>query len=114
MTGFEQQAITKQWQRKEPGRAAVQFAINPKGDWHENPIVQWIVVLQGEFFIQAQDGTQATLEPGTLLLGEDLGTKPDAEGHRGHISGSKGDQPVALMFAQYDAKPTVGQPCHAK
>ena len=114
MTGFTQPGAGKQWLREEPGSRNLAFAVDPKGDWHENPVVQWVSVVQGAFYLRAQDGAEAILMPGDLLLGEDLGTKPDADGHRGHVSASRGDRPVALMFAQTADKPVVGQPCHAK
>ena len=113
MSGFTQQS-SKQWLLKAPGQANVAFAVDPKGDWHENPVVQWVVPIQGAFFVQTQDGAQATLLPGDLLLGEDLDTKPDGDGHKGHISASRGDKPVALMFAQFGDKATVGRPCRVK
>ena len=114
MTSFEKRGGGTQMQRKEPGPASLIIAVNPKGDWHENPTVQWIVPLQGAFYVQAQDGSEAVLQPGTVMLGEDLATKPDGAGHKGHVSANKGDKPLVLMIAQLDAKPTVEQPCHAK
>ena len=114
MTGFTQQAITKQWQRPDTNSANVVFAVDPKGDWHENPKVQWVVTLQGAFYLKAQDDTEVTLRPGDLLLGEDLHTTADTHGNKGHVSASRGDKPVALMFAQIPVEPTIGQPCHAR
>jgi len=113
MTGFTQQAANQQLQIKQPGAANIIFAYNPKGEWHENPRVQWVVPLKGTFIIKAQDGTQVTLEPGDLYLGEDLNTLPDAQGHKGHLSGKKGDDPLILMIMQLDVEPTIDLPCHA-
>jgi hypothetical protein len=114
MSDFVQQTANPQWQIKQPGSAKIIFAYDPKGDWHENPLVQWVVPLQGQFFIKAQDGSQVTLPPGSLYLGEDLNTSADAQGHKGHLSGKKGDEPLVLMIMQLDVQPTVDEPCHAK
>jgi len=114
MTDFVKETTNRQWQISQPGTANIIFAYDPKGDWHENPRVQWVVPLQGQFFIEAQDGSQVTLAPGSLYLGEDLNTSPDAQGHKGHLSGKKGDEPLVLMIMQLDVKPTVDEPCHAK
>jgi hypothetical protein len=114
MRDFVQQTANRQWQIQQPGAANIIFAYNPKGDWHENPRVQWVVPLQGRFFIEAQDGSQVTLLPGSLYLGEDLNTLPDAQGRKGHLSGQNGSEPVVLMIMQLDAKPTIDEPCHAK
>ena len=111
--GFAQSGIGGQWLRKEKGAAALAFAVDPKGDWHESPVVQWVTVVQGAFYLKTQDGAEATLNPGDLLLAEDLNTAPDAQGHRGHVSASRGDKPVALMFVQFPDRPADGQPCHA-
>ncbi len=114
LTDFGAQSAGQQLQIQQPGTANIILAYNPKGDWHENPRVQWVVPLQGSFYIQAQDGSKVTLAPGNLYLGEDLNTTADADGHKGHISGSKGDDPVILLITQLDVKPTVEEPCHAK
>ena len=114
MTNFMQQGVNKQLQIKQPGNVNIIFAYNPKGGWHENPRVQWVVPLQGSFFLEAQDGTQVTLAPGSLLLGEDLGTTPDLEGHKGHISANKGNEPLVLLISQLDVAPTLGEPCHIR
>jgi len=114
MTNFARQTLNQQWQIAQPGSANIIFAYDPKGDWHENPRVQWVVPLKGNFFIEAQDGSQVTLAPGSLYLGEDLNTSPDAQGRKGHLSGKKGDEPLVLMIMQLDVKPTVDEPCHAK
>ena len=114
MTSFAQQSANQQLQIKQPGHANLIFAYNPKGDWHENPKVQWVMPVQGSLFIEAQDGTKVTLAPGSLYLGEDLNTSPDAEGHKGHVSANKGQGPLVLLIAQLDASPTIEEPCHIK
>ena len=84
------------------------------GDWHENPGPQWIIPLSGRWFVETQDGQRVEMGPGDVSLGEDLGSKPNAAGHRGHLSGTLGDQPATLMIVSLKAKPTVNQPCHQK
>jgi hypothetical protein len=48
------------------------------------------------------------------LVGEDLNTKADAQGHRGHLSGNVGDGPVTLMVIQLAEPATINQPCRFK
>ncbi len=114
MGGFAQSSAGGQWLRRETGSAALAFAVDPKGDWHESPVVQWVTVVQGAFYLKTQDGAEATLEPGDLLLAEDLHTTPDAQGQKGHVSASRGDKPVALMFVQFPDRQADRQPCHVK
>ena len=89
MKGFVQ-AGGQQWQAKQSDSATVIVAYNPKGDWHENPKVQWVMPVQGSFFAKAQDGSEVTLPPGALLLGEDLNTRPDAQGTQGSCQRQSG------------------------
>ena len=106
-----------QWQDRQSGNGRVIFTIQPaqwKGTWHEDPKVQWVVPLDGTWFVEAQDGTRAEMGPGVAFLGEDLQTKPDAQGRKGHLSGNIGDGPVTLIVVQTDAMPTRNQPCHVK
>jgi hypothetical protein len=49
---------------------------------------------------------------GEISFGEDQGTKTDAQGHRGHLSGTVGSSPAVLATIQLDTAPTVGQACH--
>ena len=44
------------------------------------------------------DGHRVEMGPGDASLGEDQGSKPDAAGHFGHLSGTLGDAPITLMF----------------
>jgi hypothetical protein len=37
-------------------------------------------------------------------LGEDQGSKPDAAGHFGYLSGTLGDAPITLMFVQLNTR----------
>jgi hypothetical protein len=47
-------------------------------------------------------------------LGEDQGSKPDAAGHFGHLSGTLGDAPITLMFVQLKHKVTLNDACWNK
>jgi hypothetical protein len=121
MGDFVLQSMNKpadpQWQDRQSGNGRVIFTIQPaqwKGTWHEDPKVQWVVPLDGTWFVEAQDGTRAEMGPGVAFLGEDLQTKPDAQGRKGHLSGNIGDGPVTLIVVQTDAMPTRNQPCHVK
>ena len=100
-----------QWQSKQPESGAqVIFTVQPagwKGAWHEDPKPQWIIPLKGTWFVEAMDGTRATLGPGDISLGEDQNTVPDAQGHKGHLAGNVGKGPVSLMVIQLAVTPTV-------
>jgi len=80
------------------------------GEWHENPKPQWIIPLSGRWFVESMDGTVVEMGPGEFSLGEDQNTRP-TNGRRGHRSGTVGDAPAVLMVVQFDALPTIDQPC---
>jgi hypothetical protein len=107
-----------QWQARQPQSGAqVIFTQQPahwNGAWHEDPMVQWIVPLKGSWFVEAMDGTRVTLGPGDVSLGEDQNTRPDAQGHKGHLARNVGSGPVTLMVIQLDEPPTINQPCRFK
>ena len=105
------------WQHRLPERATVTFSVRPPGwtgTWHEDPHVEFVVPLKGSWFVQGMDGKRVVMGPGTVFLGEDLNTRPDAQGRKGHLSGTVGDAPVTLMIVSLEAKPTIDQPCHVK
>ncbi len=81
------------------------------GSWHENPKPQWIIPLSGCWFVETMDGQRVEMGPGEISFGEDQGTKADAQGHKGHLSGTVGDVPAVLVIVQFEETPTVGQPC---
>ncbi len=122
MSHFDLKSMSKpadpQWQnRQSPVTATVITTVQPdgwKGTWHEDPKVQWIIPLKGTWFVEAMDGTRVELGPGEISLGEDLKTRPDADGHKGHLSGNVGRGPVTLMVIQLDVEPTIDQPCRFK
>jgi hypothetical protein len=84
------------------------------GVWHENPKPQWIIPLSGRWFVQSMDGKRVEMGPGEISFGEDQNTKPDAQGHKGHVSGTVGNAPAVLMLVQFSEPPTIEQPCRFK
>ena len=96
------------------GEATVVFTVQPVGwvgDWHENPAPQWIVPLTGRWWVESMDGRRIEMGPGELSLGEDQHCVADAEGRKGHRSGTAGDEPAHLMTVQLHVKP-LRTPCH--
>ncbi len=59
-------------------------------DYHNAPRRQYVVNLSGTAEFEAADGTKVQLEPGDILVAEDL------TGH-GHIARSLGDTPRASL-----------------
>jgi hypothetical protein len=84
------------------------------GEWHENPKPQWIVPLSGRWFVETMDGTRVEMGPGELSFGNDQNTKPDAQGRRGHRSGTVGDQPCVTIMVQVEQVPVNSKPCQLK
>ncbi len=72
-----------------------QFPKGWVGQWHENPAPQWIIPLSGRWFVETMDGHRVEMGPGDASLGEDQGSKPDAAGRAGHLSGTLGEAEVA-------------------
>jgi hypothetical protein len=106
-----------QWNDKQAEtEATVVFTVQPVGwvgDWHENPAPQWIVVLSGRWWIESMDGTRIEQGPGEFSFGEDQGCKQDAQGRKGHRSGTIGGEPAVLMTVQIHVDP-VHAPCHIR
>ncbi|WP_375453266.1 hypothetical protein [uncultured Nostoc sp.] len=44
------------------------------------------------------DGQRVEMGKGEISFGEDQGTKADAQGHKGHLSGTIGDAPAASLL----------------
>jgi hypothetical protein len=84
------------------------------GEWHENPKPQWIVPLSGRWFVETMDGKRVEMGPGELSFGNDQNTKPDAQGRRGHRSGTVGNQPCIIMMTQVKQDPVNSRPCQLK
>lgn len=93
-----------QWQNEiGTERATVNVSVMPVGwigDWHENPKPQWIVPLSGRWFVETMDGVRVEMGPGEASFGQDQHCRPDAKGHRGHLSGTVGDEPCVVMIVQ--------------
>ena len=98
-----------------PNRPAhVVIAQSPKGwvgQWHENPATQWIITLSGRWFVETMDGHRVEMGPGDVSLGDDQGSKPNGDGHVGHLSVILGDAPLTLMFIQLDHNVRIDVPC---
>ncbi|MBV9388241.1 MAG: hypothetical protein JOZ78_17610 [Chroococcidiopsidaceae cyanobacterium CP_BM_ER_R8_30] len=111
-------SVSPQWiDKMQQAGASVTFTVMPvgwKGNWHENPKPQWIIPLSGRWFVETMDGQRVEMGPGEVSFGEDQGTKEDAQGHKGHLSGTLGDEPAVLMMVQFEESPTKGQPCRFK
>lgn len=95
--------------------AMVVFMVLPVGwvgEWHENPVLQWIVPLSGRWFVESMDGARVEMGLGELALGEDQNCIADAAGRKGHRSGTIGDTAAVLMAVQLHV-PSQCEPCHA-
>ena len=110
-------AAAPQWNNQQPpGQATVVFTVQPIGwigEWHENPAPQWIVPLAGRWWVEAMDGQRIEMGPGDLSFGEDLRCMQDAQGRRGHRSGTVGDAPAHLMCVRLHVA-ALGSPCHVR
>ena len=84
------------------------------GEWHENPKPQWIIPLSGRWFVETMDGKRVEMGPGEVSFGGDQNTKTDAQGRKGHRSGTVGNQPAVTMLIQLEKDPFVVQPCGAQ
>ena len=97
--------------------ATITFTVQPvgwMGTWHENPKPQWIIPLSGRWFVETMDGHRVEMGAGEISFGEDQGTKADAQGNKGHLSGTVGDVPAVIMIVQLEENPTIGQACRFK
>jgi hypothetical protein len=107
-----------QWQgRMDAAGSTVIVTVQPVGSegvWHQNSRPQWIVPLSGRWFVQTMDGKRVEMGSGEISFGEDQNTKPNAQGRKGHLSGTVGRAPAVLMVVQMASEPTVDQPCHLK
>lgn len=107
-----------QWlSRLKQSGATITFTALPVewvGNWYENPRPQWIITLSGCWFVKTMDGHQVEMGAGEISFGEDQGTKADAQGRKGHLSGTVGDVPAVLILVQFEQTPSVGQACQFK
>jgi len=73
-------------------------------EWHENPCPQWIVPLQGRWYVETMDGVRVEMGPGEISFGADQNCRP-VDGRRGHRSGAVGSEPAVIMLIQVDTDP---------
>ena len=50
------------------------------GEWHENPMPQWIIPLRGRWRVETMDGVIVDMGPGDISFGGDQGTN-NRKGH---------------------------------
>lgn len=117
---FEQQSMggaAPQWNDAlKPAPSTVVFSVLPVGwigEWHENPKPQWIVPLSGRWFVESMDGARVEMGPGDVSFGGDQHCVANAQGHKGHRSGTLGDVPAVLMLVQLDHPGARGRPTNA-
>jgi len=122
LSAFELQSISPgaapSWIDKQhaPG-ATVLMVVQPVGwvgEWHENPEPQWILPLSGRWFVETMDGKRVEMGPGDLSFGGDQNCKPDAQGRKGHRSGTVGKQPSVNLIVQLKNDPSAGRACGFK
>jgi hypothetical protein len=122
LSAFQLQSISPgaapSWIDKQsaPG-ATVLMVVQPVGwvgEWHENPKPQWIVPLSGRWFVETMDGKRVEMGPGEISFGGDQNCKADAQGRKGHRSGTVGNQPSVNLIVQLENDPSAGQPCGFK
>jgi hypothetical protein len=117
---FERQSMggaAPQWNAPQgEGQAKIVFAVLPVGwvgEWHENPRPQWIIPLSGRWYVQSMDGRRVEMGAGEVSFGGDQHCEADAQGHKGHRSGTVGDQPAVLMLVQLEQPTSRGRPANA-
>lgn len=108
LTSFEKESMgagtEPQWNNHQScSKSEVLFCELPVGwigEWHENPRPQWIIPISGRWFVETMDGHRVEMGPGDVSFGGDQNTKPNAQGHKGHLSGTVGKAPAKLMIIQ--------------
>ncbi|MGA7932079.1 MAG: hypothetical protein WCA35_00730 [Kovacikia sp.] len=100
-----------QWlgQLKQAG-ATLSFTVLPvgwTGTWHENPKHQWIIPLSGRWFVETMNGQRVEMGPGEISFGADQHTREDAQGRKGHLSGTVGNEPAVLIIVQFEETPPM-------
>jgi hypothetical protein len=122
LSAFQLQSISPgaapSWIDKQstPG-ATVLMVVQPVGwvgEWHENPKPQWIIPLSGRWFVETMDGKRVEMGPGEISFGGDQNCKADAQGRKGHRSGTVGNEPSVNLIVQLESDPSAGRPCGFK
>jgi hypothetical protein len=118
LTGFRLKGMSgaaPQWQNEiGTETSTVNVSVMPigwVGDWHENPKPQWIVPLSGRWFVESMDGHRVEMGPGDFSFGQDQGCTPNAQGHKGHRSGTVGDAACVVMIVQLLESAGPSGPC---
>ena len=103
-----------QWKgHKTRGTMTVMMTVLPvgwTGDWHENPLPQWIIPLSGRWSVEAMDGSRREFGPGDISFGSDQHCR-ETQGRKGHRSTTVGDEPAVLMLVQLNDAPAPTSPC---
>jgi hypothetical protein len=55
--------------------------------------------------VESRDGKRVEMGPGEASFGHDQQTKLDAQGRRGHRSGTVGNEPSVTMMVQLEQAP---------
>lgn len=118
MTEFDLASIgggaDPQWKgNKTHGKMTVMTTVLPvgwTGDWHENPMPQWIIPLSGRWSVEAMDGNRREFGAGEISFGGDQHCK-EKNGRTGHRSSTVGDTPAVLMLVQFEDMPTPKSAC---
>lgn len=108
LTSFEKESmsgdIEPQWNNHLlRSKSAILFSELPVGwigEWHENPKPQWNITISGRWLVETMDGHRVEMGPGDVSFGGDQNTKPNEQGHKGHLSGTVGKEPAQLMIIQ--------------
>ncbi|MGH6679484.1 MAG: cupin domain-containing protein, partial [Bradyrhizobium sp.] len=64
----------------------------------------------GRWFVEAMDGSHVEMGAGELSFGGDQNCR-EADGKRGHKSGTVGNLPAVLMIVQLEDRPAPASPC---
>ena len=97
----------------QPGSYTVRFTVLPPGwvgEWHENPVPQWIVPLKGRWAVETMDGQIVEMGVGEVSFGNDQHSR-DRKGHR---SWTVGNEAAVLMLVQFGPEvplPAIPQAC---
>ena len=106
-----------QWKGdKTRGKMTVMTTVLPvgwTGDWHENPMPQWIIPLSGRWSVEAMDGNRREFGAGDISLGSDQHCR-EKDGRKGHRSTTVGHEPAVLMLVQFENAPAPKSPCAFK
>ena len=76
------------------------------GEWHENPMPQWIIPLRGRCSFETMDGVVVEMGPGEISFGGDQGTN----NRKGHRSWAVGETTAELLLIQV-LDPPSWNPC---